>query len=111
MCKCPLAAQVIGGERCDHRLLPVPHSKKSTDQAVSLCPALLQRSMLLLLHSNKYCVAIVSYESFAGAASKVEKKKKLFGLLSRADLNNPFERGSAKFNPSYHSQLDCSGLA
>jgi len=42
-------------------------------------------------------------KSFAGAASKIEKKKK-------ADLNNPFETGSAKFNPSPHSQLDCSGL-
>ena len=56
-------------------------------------------------------LSVMNDESFAGAASKVEKKKKLFGLLSRADLNNPFERGSAKFNPSYHSQLDCSGLA
>ena len=33
----PIVVQVIGGERSDHRLLPVPHSKKSTDQAVSLC--------------------------------------------------------------------------
>ena len=30
--------------------------------------------------------------------------------VSRADLNNPFETGSAKLNPSHHSQLDCSRL-
>ena len=62
-CKCPsLVVQVIGGERSDHRLLPVPHSKKSTDQAVSLSAPGIQRSMLLLLHSNKCCVAIVGLE-------------------------------------------------